>query len=70
VTRVRGTKNPERARIAALAPHLVTANREENRKLDVARLREDLAEPENVSVDVKADLRRPQAHAAACCDNS
>ena len=40
VTRVRGTKNPERARIAALAPDLVIANREENRKLDVARLRE------------------------------
>ena len=39
VTRVRGTKNPERARIAALAPDLVIANREENRKLDVARLR-------------------------------
>jgi len=40
VTRIRGTKNPERARIAALAPDLVIANREENRKLDVARLRE------------------------------
>jgi len=40
VTRVRGTKNPERARIAALVPDLVIANREENRKLDVARLRE------------------------------
>jgi hypothetical protein len=40
VTRVRGTKNPERARIAALAPDLVIANREENRKLDVARLRD------------------------------
>ncbi len=31
---------------------------------------EDLAEPENVSVDVEADLRRPQAHSAAHCDNS
>ena len=40
MTRVRGTKNPEWARIAALAPDLVIANREENRKLDVARLRE------------------------------
>src|ERR1039457_537033 len=39
VTRVRGTKNPERARIAGLAPDLVIANREENRKMDVARLR-------------------------------
>ena len=36
----------------------------------VAETAEDLAEPENVSVDVEADLRRPQAHAAACCDNS
>jgi ABC-type Fe3+-hydroxamate transport system substrate-binding protein len=39
VTRVRGTKNPERAAIIALAPDLVIANREENRKLDVVRLR-------------------------------
>jgi ABC-type Fe3+-hydroxamate transport system substrate-binding protein len=40
VTRVRGTKNPERAAVSALAPDLVIANREENRKLDVVRLRE------------------------------
>ena len=40
VTRVRGTKNPERAAIIALAPDLVLANREENRKLDVVRLRD------------------------------
>jgi len=40
VTRVRGTKNPERAAVSALAPDLVIANREENRKLDVDRLRE------------------------------
>jgi ABC-type hemin transport system substrate-binding protein len=40
VTRVRGTKNPERTKITALAPDLVIANREENRKLDVVRLRE------------------------------
>jgi ABC-type Fe3+-hydroxamate transport system substrate-binding protein len=39
VTRVRGTKNPERAAVIALAPDLVLANREENRKLDVTRLR-------------------------------
>ena len=39
VTRVRGTKNPDRGAIAALAPDLVVANREENRQLDVARLR-------------------------------
>ena len=40
VTRVRGTKNPERAAIIALAPDLVIANREENRKLGVVRLRD------------------------------
>ncbi|MGY1744313.1 helical backbone metal receptor [Blastococcus sp. SYSU D00695] len=39
VTRVRGTKNPDRAAVAALAPDLVVANREENRRLDVDRLR-------------------------------
>ena len=40
MTRVRGTKNPERTSISALAPDLVIANREENRKLDVTRLRD------------------------------
>src|SRR3954447_15979107 len=39
VARVRGTKNPDRAAIAALTPDLVLANREENRRLDVERLR-------------------------------
>lgn len=39
VTRVRGTKNPDLAAIRGLAPDLVVANREENRKLDVERLR-------------------------------
>lgn len=37
--RVRGTKNPDVAAIVALAPDVVVANREENRKLDVERLR-------------------------------
>lgn len=37
--RVRGTKNPDRAAIAALRPDLVVANQEENRELDVRRLR-------------------------------
>jgi len=41
VARVRGTKNPDRAAIAALAPDLVIANKEENRELDVQRLRAD-----------------------------
>lgn len=38
--RVRGTKNPDVERIVALEPDLVLANFEENRQLDVARLRE------------------------------
>jgi ABC-type Fe3+-hydroxamate transport system substrate-binding protein len=37
--RVRGTKNPNRAAIAALGPDLVVANREENRRHDVELLR-------------------------------
>ena len=37
--RVRGTKNPDIAAIVALAPDLVLANEEENRQLDVERLR-------------------------------
>lgn len=40
VTRVRGTKNPDRAAIEQLRPDLVVANQEENRELDVRRLRE------------------------------
>lgn len=40
VPRVRGTKNPSRAAIGDLAPDLVVANQEENRELDVRRLRE------------------------------
>jgi ABC-type Fe3+-hydroxamate transport system substrate-binding protein len=36
--RVRGTKNPDLAAIRRLAPDLVVANAEENRKLDVQRL--------------------------------
>ncbi len=39
VARVRGTKNPDRTAIGALAPDLVVCNREENRRLDVDRLR-------------------------------
>jgi len=40
VPRVRGTKNPNLDAIEALQPDLVIANREENRELDVRRLRE------------------------------
>jgi len=40
VRRVRGTKNPDRQAILDLTPDLVLANKEENRELDVRRLRE------------------------------
>ncbi|WP_110239719.1 helical backbone metal receptor [Nocardioides gilvus] len=40
VTRVRGTKNPDTRAIAALSPDLVVANKEENREIDVRRLRD------------------------------
>jgi ABC-type Fe3+-hydroxamate transport system substrate-binding protein len=39
VRRVRGTKNPDVAAIVGLEPDLVVANKEENRELDVRRLR-------------------------------
>jgi ABC-type Fe3+-hydroxamate transport system substrate-binding protein len=39
VRRVRGTKNPDLAAIADLAPDVVVANQEENRRADVERLR-------------------------------
>jgi ABC-type Fe3+-hydroxamate transport system substrate-binding protein len=39
VPRVRGTKNPDLAAIRALKPDLVLANQEENRRVDVERLR-------------------------------
>ncbi|MCY7395659.1 MAG: helical backbone metal receptor [Nocardioides sp.] len=38
--RVRGTKNPDLAAIRALRPDVVVVNKEENRALDVRRLRE------------------------------
>ena len=40
VVRVRGTKNPDLAAIRALSPDVVIANKEENRELDVRRLRD------------------------------
>lgn len=40
VPRVRGTKNPNLAAVRELAPDVVVANKEENRRLDVERLRE------------------------------
>jgi len=40
VERVRGTKNPDLTSIRRLSPDLVVANKEENRELDVRRLRD------------------------------
>ena len=40
VPRVRGTKNPDTRAIAAMRPDVVIANMEENRELDVRRLRD------------------------------
>lgn len=40
VRRVRGTKNPDLAAIQDIAPDLVVANQEENRRFDIERLRE------------------------------
>lgn len=40
VRRVRGTKNPDLRVVRALGPDVVIANREENRELDVRRLRD------------------------------
>ena len=40
VQRIRGTKNPDTRTIIALQPDLVIANREENREIDVRRLRD------------------------------
>ncbi|GAB2624545.1 helical backbone metal receptor [Nocardioides ginkgobilobae] len=40
VARVRGTKNPDLTAIRALRPDVVVVNREENRELDVRRLRD------------------------------
>lgn len=40
VPRVRGTKNPDLARIASLEPDLVIANQEENRRFDMDRMRD------------------------------
>jgi ABC-type Fe3+-hydroxamate transport system substrate-binding protein len=39
VKRVRGTKNPDLAAIIGLKPDIVLANQEENRRIDVERLR-------------------------------
>jgi ABC-type Fe3+-hydroxamate transport system substrate-binding protein len=61
VLRVRGTKNPDRSAVRALAPDLVVANREENRELDVQRLR-----AAGVPVWVTAIESLDQAFASLC----
>lgn len=58
-TRVRGTKNPDLAAIRALEPDVVVVNREENRELDVRRLRES-----GVRVHVTRIETVPEAFAA------
>jgi hypothetical protein len=59
VTRVRGTKNPDLAAIRALEPDVVIANKEENRELDVRRLRDS-----GVRVEVTDIETVPEAVAA------
>jgi ABC-type Fe3+-hydroxamate transport system substrate-binding protein len=59
VTRVRGTKNPDLATVRALRPDVVVANKEENRELDVRRLRDA-----GVRVEVTEIYTVPDAIAA------
>ncbi|WP_211303021.1 helical backbone metal receptor [Allonocardiopsis opalescens] len=56
LARVRGTKNPDVARVVALRPDLVLANEEENREADLAALR-----AAGVAVWVTAVRTLPQA---------
>lgn len=56
VPRVRGTKNPDVARVVDLRPDLVLANEEENRAADIAALREA-----GLTVWVTAPRSVPQA---------
>ncbi len=55
---VRGTKNPDVAAIRELAPDLVLADREENRELDVRRLREAGLEVHVTGVRSVSDVAR------------
>lgn len=59
--RVRGTKNPDIAAIIGLAPDVVIANEEENRRVDVERLRE-------AGVKVWVTAPRSLAEVADCFD--
>ena len=53
--RVRGTKNPNLETIRALRPDVVIANREENRELDVRRLRESGVEVHVTRIETVPD---------------
>jgi len=61
VTRIRGTKNPDLTLIKKLRPDVVLANKEENRELDVRRLREA-----GVAVWVTVTESVPQALRSLC----
>lgn len=62
--RVRGTKNPDVRAIVELAPDLVLANAEENRELDVRRLRDAGL---TVYVTAPRDVRAAAATVARVC---
>ncbi|MEX2626866.1 MAG: helical backbone metal receptor [Ilumatobacteraceae bacterium] len=61
VARVRGTKNPDVAAIVALDPDLVVADQEENRRIDVERLRA-------AGLHVHVTAARSLAEAAGCLE--
>lgn len=62
VTRVRGTKNPDLRAIAALEPDVVIANKEENRALDVRRLREAGIRVEVTEINTVPDAMAAYEH--------
>jgi ABC-type Fe3+-hydroxamate transport system substrate-binding protein len=62
VTRVRGTKNPDLAAIRSLAPDVVIANKEENRELDVRRLRESGVRVEVTEIETVPDAVAAYQH--------
>jgi ABC-type hemin transport system substrate-binding protein len=61
VTRVRGTKNPNLDVIRSLRPDVVIANKEENRELDVRRLREGVHGRGGLRVEVTDVRSVPEA---------
>ncbi|OON82235.1 helical backbone metal receptor [Streptomyces tsukubensis] len=67
VLRIGGTKNPDVARIVALAPDLVLANEEENRPQDLAGLREAGIEVLVTEVRTLPDAFTELARVLAAC---